>query len=128
MGSGSLTGAGLGLGRPDFIPAATTDFVFAAVAEETGLAGSLAVVAAYALLVGVGFGIALRARDPYRKLLAAGLTSVIAIQAILIIGGITRLLPLTGIALPFMSYGGSALVANLLALVLLARVSHETAS
>ena len=128
MGSGSLTGAGLGLGRPDFIPAATTDFLFAAVAEETGLAGSLAMVAAYALLVGVGFGIALRARDPYRKLLAAGLTSVIAIQAILIIGGITRLLPLTGIALPFMSYGGSALVANLLALVLIARISHETAS
>ena len=128
LGSGSLTGAGLGLGRPDFIPAATTDFVFAAVAEETGLAGAVAVVAAYALLVGVGFGIALRARDPYRKLLAAGLTSVIAIQAILIIGGVTRLLPLTGIALPFMSYGGSALVANLLALVLIARVSHETAS
>ena len=128
MGSGSLTGAGLGLGRPDFIPAATTDFVFAAVAEETGLAGSVAVVAAYALLVGVGFGIALRARDPYRKLLAAGLTSVIAIQAILIVGGVTRLLPLTGIALPFLSYGGSALVANLLALVLLARLSHETAT
>ena len=85
-------------------------------------------VAASALLVGVGFGIALRARDPYRKLLAAGLTSVIAIQAILIIGGVIRLLPLTGIALPFMSYGGSALVANVLALVLIARVSHETAS
>jgi cell division protein FtsW (lipid II flippase) len=128
LGSGSLTGAGLGLGRPDFIPNATTDFVFVAVAEETGLAGSLAIVAAYALLVGVGFGIALRARDPYRKLLAAGLTSVVAIQAILIIGGVTRLLPLTGITLPFMSYGGSALVANLLALVLLARVSHETAT
>ena len=127
LGSGSLTGAGLGLGRPDFIPSATTDFVFSAVAEETGLAGSLAVVAAYALLVGVGFGISLRARDPYHKLLAAGLTAVIAIQAILIIGGITRLLPLTGIALPFMSYGGSALVANMLALVLIARTSHEAA-
>ena len=128
MGSGSLTGAGLGFGRPDFIPSATTDFIFAAVAEETGLAGSLAIVAAYALLVGVGFGIALRARDPYRKLLAAGLTSVVAIQAILIIGGVTRLLPLTGITLPFMSYGGSALFANVIAIVLLARVSHEVAS
>lgn len=127
LGSGSLTGAGLGLGRPDFIPSATTDFVFSAVAEETGLAGSLAIVAAYALFVGVGFGVALRARDPYHKLLAAGLTAVIAIQAILIIGGITRLLPLTGIALPFMSYGGSALVANVLALVLIARTSHEAA-
>ncbi len=97
-------------------------------AEETGLAGSLAVVAAYALLVGAGFGIALQSRLPYRKLLAAGLTSVLAIQAILIIGGVTRLLPLTGITLPFMSYGGSALVANMLALVLLARISHETAT
>jgi len=128
LGSGSLTGSGLGLGRPDFIPSATTDFVFAAVAEETGLAGSLAIVAAYGLLVAVGFGIALRARDPYRKLLAAGLTSVIALQTILIIGGVIRLLPLTGIALPFMSYGGSALVANLIAIVVLARISHEVAS
>ena len=128
LGSGSLTGSGLGLGRPDFIPSATTDFVFAAVAEETGLAGSLAIVAAYALLVAVGFGIALRARDPYRKLLAAGLTTVIALQTILIIGGVIRLLPLTGIALPFMSYGGSALVANVIAIVVLARISHEVAS
>ena len=128
LGSGSLTGSGLGLGRPDFIPSATTDFLFAAVAEETGLAGSLAVVAAYALLVAVGFGIALRARDPYRKLLAAGLTAVIAIQTILIIGGVIRLLPLTGITLPFMSYGGSALVANMVAVVLLARLSHEVSS
>ena len=128
LGSGSLTGSGLGLGRPDFIPSATTDFLFAAVAEETGLAGSLAVVAAYALLVAVGFGIALRARDPHRKLLAAGLTAVIAIQTILIIGGVIRLLPLTGITLPFMSYGGSALVANIVAVVVLARISHEVAS
>lgn len=128
LGSGSLTGSGLGLGRPDFIPSATTDFLFAAVAEETGLAGSLAVVAAYALLVAVGFGIALRARDPYRKLLAAGLTAAIAIQTILIIGGVIRLLPLTGITLPFMSYGGSALVANMVAVVLLARISHEVSS
>ena len=102
--------------------------MFAAVAEETGLAGSLAVVAAYALLVAVGFGIALRARDPYRKLLASGLTAVIAIQTILIIGGVIRLLPLTGITLPFMSYGGSALVANIVAVVVLARISHEVAS
>ncbi len=127
LGSGSLTGSGLGLGRPDFIPSATTDFVFAAVAEETGLAGSLAIVAAYGLLATVGFGIALRARDPHRKLLAAGLTAVIAIQTILIIGGVIRLLPLTGIALPFMSYGGSALVANMIAVVVLARISHEVA-
>lgn len=128
LGSGSLSGSGLGLGRPDFIPSATTDFIFAAVAEETGLVGSVGIIVAFALLVTVGFGIALQARDPFRKLLAAGLTATIAIQTILIIGGVTRLLPLTGITLPFMSYGGSSLVANLLTIVVLARISHETST
>ena len=126
LGSGSLSGSGLGLGRPDFIPSPTTDFIFAAVAEETGLVGSLGVIAAYALLVTIGFGIALQARDPFHKLLAAGLTATIAIQTILIVGGVIRLLPLTGITLPFMSYGGSSLVANVIAIVVLARISHET--
>lgn len=128
LGSGGLTGTGLGAGRPGLIPAAATDFVFAAVAEETGLAGALAVVAAYALLVGAGFGIALRARDPFRKLLAAGLTVTLAVQTALILGGVLRLLPLTGITLPFMSYGGSSLLANLVLVALLARVSHEEGS
>ena len=125
LGSGGLTGTGLGAGRPDLIPAASTDFIFAALAEELGLAGGLAVVAAYAILAAVGFGIALRARDPFRKLLAAGLTTALAVQTVLIIGGILRLLPLTGITLPFMSYGGSSLLANLVLIALLARVSHE---
>lgn len=128
LGSGSLTGSGLGLGRPDFIPSATTDFLFSAIAEELGLAGSIAVIAAYALLVGVGFGISVRARDPFRKLLAAGLSSVIAIQAILILGGVTRLLPITGVALPFLSYGGSSLVANTVILTMLLRVASESSS
>lgn len=124
LGSGSLTGSGLGLGRPDLIPAAATDFIFAAVAEETGLAGSVAVITAYALLVAAGFGIALRARDVFRKFLAAGLTLVLGMQAVLIIAGVTRLLPVTGITLPFMSYGGSSLVANMVLVALLARISH----
>ena len=128
LGSGGLTGAGIGAGRPDLIPAAATDFVFAAVAEETGLAGGLAVIAAYALLAGVGFGIALRARDPFRKLLAAGLTVTLTVQTALILGGVLRLFPLTGITLPFMSYGGSSLLANLVLVALLARVSHEEGS
>jgi cell division protein FtsW len=97
------------------------------VAEETGLVGSIGVIAAYALLVTIGFGIALQARDPFRKLLAAGLTATIALQTILIVAGVTRLLPLTGITLPFMSYGGSSLVANVIAIAVLARISHETA-
>jgi len=125
LGSGSLSGAGLGVGTPDRIPAAWTDFIFSAVGEELGLAGSIAVISVYALLVAVGFGIALRSRDLFRKLLAFGLAFVLGFQAFLIIAGVTRLLPLTGITLPFMSYGGSSLVANFLILALLARVSHE---
>lgn len=125
LGSGSLTGSGVGLGRPELIPAASTDFIFAAVGEELGLAGTVAVIAAYAMLVAVGFGIAIRARDVFAKYLAGGLTLVLAIQAILIIGGVIRLLPVTGITLPFMSYGGSALAANMVMLALLAMVSRE---
>ncbi|MFQ5948446.1 MAG: FtsW/RodA/SpoVE family cell cycle protein [Acidimicrobiia bacterium] len=128
LGSGSLTGSGLGMGRPDLIPAAATDFVFAAVAEEAGLAGAVAVVAAFALLVAAGLGIALRVGDRFRKLLAAGLTLVIAIQTLLILAGVIRLLPVTGITLPFMSYGGSSLLANMVLLALLARISHEERS
>lgn len=125
MGTGSLAGSGLGLGRPTLIPNAETDFIFAAVAEELGFAGSMAVLAAYAILVAVGFGIALRSRDRFRKLAAAGLTWVLGLQTFLIIGGVLRLVPLTGIALPFMSYGGSSLVGNFLLLGLLTRISHE---
>ena len=125
MGSGSLTGSGIGLGRPDLIPAAATDFIFAAVAEEMGLAGSLAVLAGYALLTAAGFGIALRSKDRFRKYLAGGLTAVLSLQAFIILGGVLRVLPITGLTLPFMSYGGSSLVANLVIIALLLRVSHE---
>ena len=125
MGSGALTGSGIGLGRPDLIPAAATDFIFAAVAEELGLAGSLAVLAAFGLLIAAGFGIAIRSRDRFRKYLAGGLTIVLGLQAIIILGGVLRLLPVTGLTLPFMSYGGSSLVANMAILALLLRVSHE---
>lgn len=125
MGSGSLTGSGLGLGRPDLIPFAATDFIYAAVGEELGLAGSVIVITLYGLMVASGAGIALRARNQFRKLFAAGLTFIFGIQVILIIGGIVRLLPLTGITLPFMSYGGSSLVANFVLVALLAQVSHE---
>lgn len=125
LGSGSLSGAGPGLGRPDLIPNAATDFVFAAVGEELGFAGTVAVLALYALVVTVGLGIAFRSRDTFRKLLAAGLTFVFGIQVFLIVGGILRIVPLTGITLPFMSYGGSALVGNLVLIALLMRISHE---
>ncbi len=125
LGSGGVTGVGLGSGRPDLIPAAATDFVYAAVGEELGLAGSLMIVSAFALLVGSGFGISLRAGNNFRTLLAAGLTMTLAIQTVLIISGVVRVLPITGIALPFLSYGGSALLANLVLIVVLIRISHE---
>jgi cell division protein FtsW (lipid II flippase) len=128
LGTGSLSGSGPGLGRPDLIPFAETDFIFAAVGEEFGFAGSVAVLAAYALIVAAGFGIALRARDPFRKLLAVGLSFAFGLQVFLIIGGVVRVVPLTGITLPFMSYGGSSMVGNIIAIALLARISHEEAT
>lgn len=127
MGTGSLSGAGPGLGRPDLIPNAATDFIFAAVGEELGFAGTVAVLALFALLVSVGLGVAFRSRDTFRKLAAAGLILVLGVQVFLILGGVLRIVPLTGITLPFMSYGGSALVGNLLLAVLLLRISHEEA-
>jgi cell division protein FtsW (lipid II flippase) len=127
LGTGSLSGSGPGLGRPDLIPNAITDFIFAAVGEEFGFAGTVAVLAAYALIVAVGFGIALRARDRFGKLLAAGLTLTFGIQTFLIIGGVLRVVPLTGITLPFMSYGGSSLVGNFILIAILLRISHEEA-
>jgi len=128
LGTGSLSGAGPGLGRPDLIPNAATDFIFAAVGEELGLAGTVAILALYAIVVAVGLGIAFRSRDTFRKLLAAGLTFVMAVQVFLITGGVLRIVPLTGITLPFMSYGGSALVGNLVLIALLLRISHEEAA
>jgi len=127
LANGSLAGAGPGLGRPDLIPNAMSDFIFAAVGEEFGFGGVVAVLGAYAILIAVGFGISLRSRDRFRKLLAAGLTFVLAVQSFLIIGGILRLVPLTGIALPFMSYGGSSLLGNFVVVALLLRISHEEA-
>jgi peptidoglycan glycosyltransferase len=125
LAGGGLTGAGPGLGRPTLIPAVATDFIFAAIGEELGLLGSTGVLFAFLLFVGSGLRIAVRAAQPFEKLLAAGLSALIGIQAFIIIGGITRVVPLTGITLPFVSYGGSSLLANYILLALLMRVSDE---
>jgi len=127
FGSGGLAGTGLGLGSPGSIPNASTDFVFAAIGEELGLLGTTAVVLVYLLLVGVGFRIALKADQPFLKLLAAGLTTMLGVQTFIILGGVTRLIPLTGITMPFVSYGGSSLLANFVILALLLRISDEVA-
>jgi len=123
FGYGGLTGAGLGEGFPHFIPAVHTDFIFAAAAEELGLAGALALLMVYMLLIYRGFTTAAKARDDFSKLLAAGFTSLMALQIFIIIGGTTKLLPLTGVTLPFLSYGGSSLVSNCIIVGLLMNIS-----
>jgi cell division protein FtsW (lipid II flippase) len=125
FGSGGVAGTGLALGSPQRIPAAATDFIFAAIGEELGLLGTTALLVAFLLLVGSGLRIALRCDHPFEKLLAAGLTLVIGLQTFIIVGGITRVVPLTGITLPFVSYGGSSLVANYILIALLLRISDQ---
>jgi len=126
MGSGGIGGSGLGLGTGAFqIPVPRTDFIFAVIGEEMGLLGSTMIVVAFLLMVGAGLRIAQSARSEFAKLTAVGLTMIIGFQAFFIIGGVVRLLPLTGITLPFVSYGGSALVANYVLIALLMRISDE---
>jgi cell division protein FtsW (lipid II flippase) len=127
LGAGGVLGTGLGSGFPDYIPAVHTDFIIAAIGEELGLIGSLAVVALYLLFIERGFRVALTSRDSFSTLLAAGLTSVFAIQAFVILGGTLQLVPLTGITLPLVSYGGSSILANSILLGLLLRISAEGA-
>ncbi len=127
MGSGGVGGSGLGLGSLAYTLSTTsrTDFIFGVIGEEMGLLGSTMVIVAFLLLVGAGLRIAQSARSEFAKLTATGLTIIIGFQAFFIIGGIVRLLPLTGITLPFVSYGGSALIANYVLVALLMRISDE---
>ncbi len=127
LGNGGLFGAGLGNGMPDRIPVVWSDFVFDAFAEEAGFAGALALLALYLLFVYRGMLIALRAPTPFLQLLAAGLSFIVAFQTLVIVGGNARLIPLTGITLPFVAYGGSSLVTNWMLVALLIRVSDLSA-
>src|SRR3989449_3879483 len=111
--SGKTTGRGLGLGYPEVIPIADSDYVYAAIAEEMGLLGGAVVVLALLIFVIAGIRTSIEARDMFTKLCAAGLTAFIGIQALVNIGGITRALPMTGITLPFVSHGGVFLVTRL---------------
>ena len=123
MATGGIGGTGLGKGNPDKIPFASTDFIFAAIGEELGLLGSVGVLLLFLVLVGKGLATAARQPDGFGKLLGAGLATVLGLQAFIIIGGVTRVIPLTGITLPFVSYGGSSLVSNFVLLALLVRLS-----
>ncbi|MFN2114885.1 MAG: FtsW/RodA/SpoVE family cell cycle protein [Anaerolineae bacterium] len=125
MSAGGVLGTGIGLGLPTAIPAVHTDFVYAAIVEEIGLAGAAAVVLVYLVLSMRGFRIALEAVETFARLLAAGLTLAIAVQTLIILGGVLKLIPLTGITLPFLSAGGSSMVISCVAAGLLLRISRE---
>lgn len=122
---GGFFGTGWGLGRPYLTPLAKTDFIAAAAGEELGVAGLTAIIMVYGIIVARGLRTALGAKDPFGKLLAAGLSFVFALQVFAILGGVTRLLPLTGLTTPFMSQGGSSLVANWVMIALLLVITHH---
>jgi len=124
IAAGGVTGVGLGLNHMQRVPAATTDLPFAALCEETGLWGATLVLLLYALWVQRALRIAVRQRERFTALLAAGLGCLMALQVLVIVGGVTKLIPLTGITLPFVSYGGSSLLTNCLMLGLLLRCSE----
>jgi len=128
LARGGLTGSGLGLGTPYYIPVVYSDFIFAAIGEELGLLGTTAVVAGFLLVIGAGLRAALRARSDFSQLAAVGLTVILGFQSFFIMAGVLRLLPITGVTLPFISYGGSSLLANYVLVALLMRISDEGAT
>ena len=123
MSTGGIGGSGLSQGVPTEIPFASTDMIFAAIGEELGLLGATAILLLFIVLVGKAFKTAVQQQDPFGKLLAAGLAVILGIQTFVIVGGVTRVIPLTGVTLPFVSYGGSSLLSNFILLALLIRVS-----
>jgi peptidoglycan glycosyltransferase len=128
LAAGGVTGTGLGLGHSGNIPFITSDMIFAAVGEELGFIGIILVLSLFAAFVGEGFRIAQRAHSDYVRLAATGLSALMGFQAFFIMAGVLRILPFTGITLPFMAYGGSSLFANYIIVALLLRISDENAT
>lgn len=130
LSSGGIIGAGLGLGHPAgrfFVPVVQSDMIFTALGEEFGLAGLFAIIGIYLLILYRGFRIAVEATNAFNQLLAAGLTSIFALQTLIIAAGNMKFFPLTGIPLPFLSYGGSSIIANYIIIGILLRISYDTA-
>ncbi len=125
LANGGVLGTGWGQGYPQFVPFAKTDFITAALGEELGTTGFMAILVIYAIIVERGLRTAIACRDPFGKLLAVGFATVFGLQVFVVVGGVTRLIPLTGLTTPFLSYGGSALVANWMMVALLIRISDR---
>jgi cell division protein FtsW (lipid II flippase) len=123
LANGGLFGTGLGEGRPEITPLASSDYIIASLGEELGLAGVFAILALYLLFVSRGFRIGFAGQDDFGRLLGVGLSFVIALQVFIVIGGVTRVIPLTGLTTPFLAAGGSSLVANWIIAALLLRLS-----
>ncbi|MFC5746939.1 FtsW/RodA/SpoVE family cell cycle protein [Actinomadura rugatobispora] len=125
LGAGGVLGTGLGQGQPWRTPLSFSDFIFDSLGEEIGLTGLMALLVMYALFVQRGMKTAVAARDPFLKLFAGGVSFILALQVFLIVGGVTRLIPLTGLATPFLAQGGSSLMANWILVAILVRMSHD---
>jgi len=127
LAAGGLWGLGPGQGNPQVIPEASTDFIFASIGEQVGLVGLAGLLATYLIMMGSGLQAAVRSQRSFSKLLATGLSLLLAVQVFVVAGGIARLIPVTGITLPFVSYGGSSLVSNYVLLAILLRISDDNA-
>ncbi len=126
IANGGVIGRGLGLGSPGVVPVAQSDFIYSAIVEEFGLAGSAVLVSIFAFLTIRGISISLHAPNQFQRFLSAGITAYLATQSLLIMGGTIRLLPLTGVTLPFISYGGTSLVVSFASALLLLIISNQT--